>query len=232
MTLAGVIEVSCRGVLRTYHDGVWAGVAFRPERHHQNRRDDGIPATTHNEKATMRTKKINIEIEAPVSLDALVALDVNALCPELAGADRALSDARDRLQQLRTEIAGLELLADEHAQRIAAGQGDVATEHDHYGAVVDLQPRRAMLAAHERAVTDATKARDAAQRRAGELLEVEARRRHQVLASAGAVLLKELQKLKAAEDALAGACAAIPRPPGAGLLHLGSLREQALETLA
>jgi hypothetical protein len=175
--------------------------------------------------ADMKLKKHTVDFELPTIEDLTRNLDARSIFPQLSAAEEALAKARAHLEAARSEAKTLAARA-EHLAFEVAQSGVGAADYDR--ARADLGRAESLIPVFERCLDLAASELATAQVNAREACHAEVRRRQDVLNQAGAVLLTELAKLDAFEAALANVASMLPSTPGAGLLYVGSFRDQAM----
>ena len=178
--------------------------------------------------ATMKLTKKTITFEVPSSAAELVrGLDLNTIYPQLEEAKGDLADAQRRLEGARNDVRARQARVDQLAHA-ATRNGGLAQYAEELSA---CRAAEALITVHERVVRDAQRTVASQREAACVACADEAGKRYDVLAKASAVLLAELAQLASLESALRDATNLLPTASGAGLLHLGSIRDATLETV-
>ena len=176
----------------------------------------------------LKVSKKTIQIELPPA-DALTAgLDPHSCYPPLRDAERELIAAQQRLETARIDVETRKGQVEHLGFATARGADAGAYEQAHAG----LYAATALIGSCEDRVQRAQHALEAAREAGREAVQAEAFRRQEWLNAAGRVLLAELKKLDALQDALAEAAARLPIAPGAGVFYTGNYRDQRLEEVA
>jgi hypothetical protein len=183
-----------------------------------------------SERRNSRVKlvKKTVMFELPSETDIAAGLDARTVYPKLRVAEDDLREAQRRREAHRQKLAELEVRA-EHLGFAVSESGD-ADDMAAYDAARALLPSaRDLSPIHDRLVANAEKRVTEAREAAREAATAEAHRRQAIINRAAAPLFAALQELQALERRLAEAAATVATPPGAGVLWLGSFREQAWE---
>lgn len=145
-------------------------------------------------------KKTTIKLSLPSQDELLEGLDLHAVHPKLARAEKAAADAEQGLEGARDDLAALEQEAEQlpfEIQRGIASTGQLEEK------LRQVDSAALKLPASERALAEARDRLEAEQKRARAKLEAEVARRRKQLERAVAELVPVLEQLKALDQALA-----------------------------